>query len=411
MAQDLVMILAGGKGERLYPLTRDRAKPAVPFGGIYRIIDFALSNFINSGFYRVKVLTQFKSDSLNRHLARGFRLSPELGHYIDPVPAQMRTGESWYKGTADAIYQNLNLVLDEDPRHVLIFGADHIYRMDVRQMLQYHRDKKADLTIAAIPRPVAEARSFGVLQVDREGRVLEFQEKVKNPKEMPNRPGWCLCSMGNYIFNRDILISILKRDAGMTSAHDFGKDIIPSMFRTHGVFAYDFSTNRIPGCEEKEVGYWRDVGTIEAYFEANMDLISVSPLLDLYNADWPLHTCYNQYPPAKFVFANEAERRVGRATDSLVSEGCIISGGTVSRSILGPGVRVNSYSEVTDSILMKGVEIGRHARVRRAIIDSGIEVPPHEQIGFDPEADRKKYFVSPSGIVVIPKPLHQELGD
>lgn len=411
MARDLVMILAGGKGERLYPLTRDRAKPAVPFGGIYRIIDFALSNFINSGFYRIKVLTQFKSDSLNRHLARGFRLSPELGHYIDPVPAQMRTGESWYKGTADAIYQNLNLVLDEDPKRVLIFGADHIYRMDVRQMLQYHEERKADLTIAAIPRPVEEARSFGVLQVDLNGRVLEFQEKVKNPKEMPGRPGWCLCSMGNYIFNRDVLIEMLKRDAGMSSAHDFGKDIIPSMFRTHAVYAYDFSTNIIPGSEEKEIGYWRDVGTIEAYFEANMDLISVSPLLDLYNADWPLHTCYNQYPPAKFVFANEAERRVGRATDSIVSEGCIISGGTVNRSILGPGVRVNSYSEVSDSILMKGVEIGRHARVRRAIIDSGIEIPPHEKIGFDPGEDRKKYFVSPSGIVVIPKPLHRELGD
>jgi len=411
MAQDLVMILAGGKGERLYPLTRDRAKPAVPFGGIYRIIDFALSNFINSGFYRIKVLTQFKSDSLNRHLARGFRLSPELGHYIDPVPAQMRTGESWYKGTADAIFQNLNLILDEDPTYVMIFGADHIYRMDVRQMLQHHREKKSVLTIAAIPRPVEEARSFGVLQVDRDGRVLEFQEKVKNPKEMPDRPGWCLCSMGNYIFDRDVLIGILKRDSGMTTGHDFGKDIIPSMFRTHAVYAYDFSTNRIPGSEEKEMGYWRDVGTIEAYFEANMDLISVSPQLDLYNSDWPLHTCYNQYPPAKFVFANEAEKRVGRATDSLVSEGCIISGGTVSRSILGPGVRVNSYSEVSDSILMKGVSIGRHAQVRRAIIDSGIEVPSHEKIGFDPEADRKKYFVSPSGIVVIPKPLHHELGD
>ncbi|MEI6632854.1 MAG: glucose-1-phosphate adenylyltransferase [Chlamydiota bacterium] len=411
MAQDLVMILAGGKGERLYPLTRDRAKPAVPFGGIYRIIDFALSNFINSGFYRIKVLTQFKSDSLNRHLARGFRLSPELGHYIDPVPAQMRTGESWYKGTADAIFQNLNLVLDEDPTYVMIFGADHIYRMDVRQMLQHHRGKESALTIAAIPRPVEEARSFGVLQVNRDSRVLEFEEKVKNPKEMPDRPGWCLCSMGNYIFDRDVLIDILKRDSGMTTGHDFGKDIIPSMFRTHAVYAYDFSTNRIPGIKEKEMGYWRDVGNIEAYFDANMDLISVSPQLDLYNSDWPLHTCYNQYPPAKFVFANEAEKRVGRATDSLVSEGCIISGGTVSRSILGPGVRINSYSEVSECILMKGVSIGRHAQVRRAIIDSGIEVPTHEKIGFDPEADRKKYFVSPSGIVVIPKPLHHELGD
>jgi glucose-1-phosphate adenylyltransferase len=411
MARDLVMILAGGKGERLYPLTRDRAKPAVPFGGNYRIIDFALSNFINSGFYHIKVLTQFKSDSLNRHLARGFRLSPELGHYIDPVPAQMRTGESWYKGTADAIYQNLNLIVDEDPTYVLIFGADHIYRMDVRQMLQFHRQKQAGLTVAAIPRPVEEARSFGVLQVDREGRIIDFQEKVPSPKEMPDRPGWCLCSMGNYIFNRDLLIRTLKRDAALSSGHDFGKDIIPALFKTHPVYVYDFSTNVIPGCDEKKAGYWRDVGTIEAYFEANMDLISVWPQLDLYNAYWPIHTCYNQYPPAKFVFANTAEKRVGRATDSLVSEGCIVSGGTVSRSILGPGVRVNSYSEVSESILMKGVTIGRHARVRRAIIDSGIEVAPHETIGFDPEADRKRFFVSPSGIVVIPKPLHREIGD
>ena len=411
MAQELVMILAGGKGERLYPLTRDRAKPAVPFGGSYRIIDFALSNFINSGFYHIKVLTQFKSDSLNRHLARGFRLSPELGHYIDPVPAQMRTGESWYKGTADAIYQNLNLILDEDPTYVLIFGADHIYRMDVRQMLQYHRQKQAGLTVAAIPRPVEEARSFGVLQVDRNGRVIEFQEKVPDPKEMPDRPGWCLCSMGNYIFNRDLLIPTLKRDAALSSGHDFGKDIIPALFKTHPVYAYDFSTNVIPGCEERKGGYWRDVGTIEAYFEANMDLISVWPHLVMDTADSAIHTCYDLYPPAKFVFANTAEKRVGCATDSLVSEGCIVSGGAVNRSILGPGVRINSYSEVSESILMKGVMIGRHARVRRAIIDSGIEVAPHETIGFDPDADRKRFFVSPSGIVVIPKPLHSEIGD
>lgn len=409
MSRELVMIMAGGRGERLYPLTRDRAKPAVPFGGIYRIIDFALSNFINSGFYRIKVLTQFKSDSLNRHLARGFSLSPMLGHYIDPVPAQMRTGESWYKGTADAIYQNLNLISDEHPTHVLIFGADHIYRMDVRQMLQYHREKDADLTIAAVPRPVEEARAFGVLQVDRKGRVVDFLEKAQNPKEMPDRPGWCLVSMGNYIFNADKLIEVLKRDARLSSGHDFGKDIIPSIFKTHSVFAYDFSTNRIPGMEEKEVGYWRDVGSIEAYYEANMDLISVSPQLNLYNFDWPLHTSCNQYPPAKFVFANEAEKRVGRATDSLVSEGCIISGGRVSRSILGPGVRINSFSDVSDSILMKGVEIGRYAKVKRAIIDSEIVVSSHETIGYNIEEDRKKYYVSPSGIVVIPKPLSGDL--
>jgi glucose-1-phosphate adenylyltransferase len=403
------MIMAGGKGERLYPLTRDRAKPAVPFGGIYRIIDFALSNFINSGFYRIKVLTQFKSDSLNRHLARGFSLSPTLGHYIDPVPAQMRMGDSWYKGTADAIYQNLNLISDEHPTYVLVFGADHIYRMDVRQMLQYHREKRADLTISAVPRPIAEARDFGVLQVDRMGRVVDFQEKVRAPKEMPGRPGWCLVSMGNYIFNAKTLIEVLKKDARLSTGHDFGKDIIPSIFKMYSAFVYDFSKNRVPGAEEKEIGYWRDVGALEAYYEANMDLISISPQLNLYNSEWPLHTSYSQYPPAKFVFANEADRRVGRATDSLVSEGCIISGGHVSRSILGPGVRINSFSNVADSILMKGVEIGRHARVKRAIIDSEITVPPRETIGYNLEEDRKKYYVSPSGIVVIPKPLSVDL--
>lgn len=410
MARVLAMIMAGGKGERLYPLTRDRAKPAVPFGGIYRIIDFALSNFINSGFYHIKVLTQFKSDSLNRHLARGFNLSPQLGHYVDPVPAQMRMGDSWYKGTADAIYQNLNLILDENPTYVMIFGADHIYRMDVRGMLEYHQEKKADLTIAAIPRPAAESRSFGVLQVDRGGQVMDFQEKVKLPKEMPDRPGWCLASMGNYIFNRDVLIDVLKHDSGAPTGHDFGKDIIPSMFRNYAVHAYDFSTNHVPGVEKKEAGYWRDVGTLEAYHEANMDLVSVSPQLNLYNFDWPLHTCPSHFPPAKFVFANEAERRVGHAVDSLVSEGCIISGGRVSRCIIGPGVRINSFSDVADSIIMKGVEIGRHAKVRRAIIDSGVRIPSNETIGYDRDADQKKYHVSPTGIVVIPKPLPKELG-
>lgn len=410
MPRDLVMVLAGGKGERLYPLTMDRAKPAVPFGGIYRIIDFVLSNIINSGFYHIKVLTQFKSDSLNRHLARGFRLSPEIGHYIDPVPAQMRTGDSWYKGTADAIYQNLNLILDENPERVLVFGADHIYRMDVRQMLQFHLDKKADLTVAAIPMPASESKSFGVLQINGEGRVIDFKEKMVNAPQIPGRPGWCMSSMGNYIFNAKILIDILKMDSGAPSGHDFGRNIIPSIIGSHAVFAYDFSKNKVPGAEKKEIGYWRDVGTLEAYYDANMDLVSVSPQLNLYNFKWPIRTCPSHYPPAKFVFANESEKRVGHATDSLVSEGCIISGGRVNRCVMGPGVRINSFSDVSDSILMKGVEIGRYARVRRAIIDSGVFIPPGETVGYDRDRDHKNYHVSPTGIVVIPKPRPAELG-
>ncbi len=401
----LVMILAGGEGKRLYPLSRDRAKPAVPIGGRYRIIDFVLSNFVNSGFFKIKVLVQFKSNSLIRHISLGWRLSPHIGQYVDMVPAQMQTGKSWYKGTADAIYQNMNLIDDEDPEHIFVFGGDHIYKMDVSQMFQYHLKKKAHLTIAAVPKPVAEATSFGVMQVNKDFRIIGFEEKPAKPKEIPGKPGYALVSMGNYIFNRQTIVEQLLRDAAIKSAshHDFGKDIIPKMIASGQVYVYDFATNRVPGMTDQEVGYWRDVGSLEEYFKANMDLVEVIPRLNLYNPEWPIRTTYLPNPPAKFVFANEPEGRVGYATDSLVSEGCIISGGHVHRSVLSPTVRINSFAEVTDCILMEGVEIGRYSRIKNAIIDKGVVLPMHTEIGYDLKKDRKRFFVTKSGLVVVPK--------
>jgi len=401
------MILAGGRGERLYPLSRDRAKPAVPFGGKYRIIDFVLSNFINSGFFKIKILTQFKSDSLNNHISRGWRMSSQLmNQYMDLVPAQMRTGGNWYKGTADAIFQNLNLITDESPEYVLIFGGDHVYKMDVSQMQMYHKEKKSDITISAIPIDIELAKDMGVIVVDKEWRIIDFQEKPENPTPIPGDPSKALVSMGNYIFNKDLLLSKLMSDSkekDVNSSHDFGKDILPKSIKTDRVYAYDFSRNILPGAEEKERGYWRDVGTIDAYYETNMDLVGVSPLLNLYNKEWPLYTWQPDYPPAKFVFANLEEQRVGYATDSLITEGCIISGGRVSHSIFSPAVRINSYSDVQDSILMEGVNVGRHAKIRKAIIDKNVEIPPNETIGYDLEKDKKRFFVSDSGIVVVPK--------
>lgn len=403
MEKELVMILAGGQGTRLYPLTRDRAKPAVPFGGKYRIIDFVLNNFVNAGFLRIKVLTQFMSDSLNRHISRCWNLSSMVGHYIDLVPAQMRTGESWYKGTADAIFQNFNLITDENPDHLFVFGGDHIYKMDVRQMLEFHKDVKSDLTVACVPMPLKEAASMGVVEVDPNGRIIGWEEKPKHPKPMPGHPDKALVSMGNYIFNTRTILSELTEDAHRQTSHDFGKDIIPNMIGKFKVYAYDFTKNNVPGMEEKERGYWRDVGTIDAYYEANMDLISVIPQLNLYNREWPIRTLEPHYPPAKFVFANEAERRVGRALDSLVCEGVILSGGEVIHSILSPGVRINSFAQVVDSIVMEGVDVGRHCRIRRAIIDKEVAIPAHAEIGYDLEQDRKRFHVTDSGIVVVPK--------
>jgi len=404
MAKLLAMILAGGAGTRLEPLTRERAKPAVPFGGRYRIIDFVLSNFANSGIYRMKVLTQYKSDSLNKHLSRSWRMSAFLDHYVETVPAQMRTGMDWYKGSVDAIYQNLNIITDEEPDYIFVFGADHIYRMDCRQMLDFHVQNKAACTVAAIPVPIEEGKDFGIIDVDASGRMRGFVEKPKNPPPMPGNPRYCLASMGNYLFSTDSLVKEVVRDAANeTSVHDFGKSIISELYKREPVYVYDFATNVITGQEEKERGYWRDVGNIDTYYQSNMDLVEVDPVFNLYNDRWPIYTQPNNFPPAKFVFADQEHKRVGHAMDSLVSEGCIISGGHVKRSVLSPKVRVNSFSEVEDSLLFENVTIGRRCRIRRAIIDKNVEIPPEMTIGYDLEEDRRRFHVTAGGVVVIPK--------
>ncbi len=410
MAKVLAMILAGGEGRRLDPLTRERAKPAVPFGGRYRIIDFVLSNFANSGVLQMKVLVQYKSDSLNTHVQRAWRLTPLLGEYVEIVPAQMRVGPKWFEGSADAIYQNLNIITDEEPDYTFVFGADHVYRMDVRKMLSYHQEKRADLTVAAIPIPKEEASEFGIIEVDEDGRMIGFVEKPKSdPKTMPGDPTRCLASMGNYLFGTEALVQEIVRDAGdPNSAHDFGKSIVASMYPRKRVFVYDFATNEVPGQSQKERGYWRDVGNLDAYYQCNMDLVAVDPIFSLYNDRWPIYTIQYNYPPAKFVFNNEKEGRVGFSTDTLVSEGCIISGGHVHHSILSPKVRINSYAFVEDSILFENVNIGRHCRIRRAIIDKHVDIPAGTSIGYDLDEDRKRFHVTESGIVVIPKGMRIE---
>jgi len=404
------MILAGGEGRRLDPLTRERAKPAVPFGGRYRIIDFVLSNFANSGIVRMKVLVQYKSDSLNTHVQRAWRLTSLLNEYVEIVPAQMRYGPKWFEGSADAIYQNLNIITDEEPDYTFVFGADHVYRMDVRQMLDYHQEKEADLTVAAIPVPLAEADQFGIIEMAPDGRMIGFVEKPKvDAKTMPGDSTRCLASMGNYLFTTDALVQEIVRDAGdPDSAHDFGKSIVTSMFARKKVYIYDFMNNQVPGQSEKERGYWRDVGSLDAYYQANMDLVDVDPIFSLYNFEWPIFTIRYNYPPAKFVFNNEKEQRIGRATDSLISEGCIISGGHAHHCILSPRVRINSYSYVADSILFEDVNVGRHCKIRRTIIDKHVDVPAGTVIGYDLEEDRKRFQVTESGLVVIPKGMHIE---
>ncbi|HEY2388404.1 MAG TPA: glucose-1-phosphate adenylyltransferase [Candidatus Binatia bacterium] len=397
----VAMILAGGEGKRLAPLTRDRAKPAVPFGGRYRIIDFVLSNFVNSGIFRISVLTQYKSGSLMQHLARGWQLAPQMGHYVAPVPATMNVGREWFRGSADAVFQNLDVLANERPAYVCVFGADHIYQMDICQMLDFHIERGADATVATIPVPAAQMREFGILDCDDARRVTAFREKPEPP---PDATDTVPASMGLYVFTCDVLVKAVTEDAARTdSSHDFGRDILPRMVADAGVFAYDFSTNEIPNMPEQQRGYWRDVGTIDAYWQTSQDLISITPVLNLYNQAWPMISAFYPNPPAKFVFADPEHNRVGLATNSMVSEGCIISGGHVDRSILGPRVRVNSFSLVTESILFDGVEVGRHARIKRAIIDKGVQVPTGTTIGYDEAEDRRRFTVSESGIVVVPK--------
>jgi glucose-1-phosphate adenylyltransferase len=397
----VAMILAGGEGKRLYPLTRDRAKPAVPFGGRYRIIDFVLSNFVNSGIFKISVLTQYKSGSLMQHLARGWQLAPQMGHYVAPVPATMNVGREWFRGSADAVYQNLDVVANERPTYVCVFGADHIYQMDVCQMLDFHCERGAEATVATIPVPAADMEEYGVLETDADDRVTAFREK---PRPDANVIGTVPASMGLYIFTADILVRAVTDDAErVDSSHDFGRDILPRMVEGGRVFAYDFSHNDIPHMNEQQRGYWRDVGTIDAYWQTSQDLISVTPILNLYNPAWPTISAWYPNPPAKFVFSDPEHNRVGLATNSMVSEGCIISGGHVDRSILAPRVRVNSYSMVSESILFDNVEVGRHARIKRAIIDKGVVVPPGTTIGYDESEDRRRFTVSDSGVVVVPK--------
>ncbi len=392
----LTMLLAGGAGERLHPLTRNRAKPAVPFGGMYRIIDFTLSNCINSQCRRIQVLVQYKSNSLARHIRSAWNIMHhELGEFIDIVPPQMRVNDNWYLGTADAIYQNLYSIDLENPRDVMILSGDHIYKMDYAKMLEAHRDSGADLTIAAIETELSEASRFGVLEVDSSSRIVGFEEKPDTPTPMPERPDRALASMGIYVFRTPVLRQAVLEDADSKSAHDFGKNIIPKLVETHDVYAYNFVDEN-----KKDSLYWRDVGTIDSYWEANMDLVSVDPQFNLYDPDWPLRTNLPMLPPAKFVFA-DIGHRFGVATDSIVSPGCIISGGMVSRCVLSTNVRVNSYAYIEESILMDDCNVGRHSRIRRAIIEKGVRLPDHTVIGYDLEHDAKRHRVTPSGIVVV----------
>ena len=400
----LGMIMAGGEGSRLYPLTKDRAKPAVAFGGKYRLIDFVLNNFINSKIYSIYVLTQFKSQSLTEHIQESWRLSSILrDHFILPVPAQKRTGGDWYQGTADAIFQNINLIQDREYDLVAIFGADHIYSMDIRKMIDFHLDKKADVTISAIPFPAQIANDLGVIEVDPSARVIGFQEKPENPKPIPGKPDQAFVSMGNYIFNKKFLTETLLSDAeNPESSHDFGKDILPKVYQNHQVYAYDFSGNRVPGTPPEDTVYWRDVGTIKNFWEANMDLRNIKPAFNLYNRKWPFKSASMGLPPAKFVF-NEDGRR-GQAINSLVAEGCIISGGVVQDSVIGREVFINSGAAVINSLIMDRTQIGAGCRINMCIIDKDVDVPPGTVIGYDLEEDKKRFHVDEeSNIIVIPK--------
>lgn len=398
----LAIVLAGGKGERLYPLTEHRAKPAVPFGGRYRIIDFVLSNFVNSGILSIYVLTQFKAQSLLEHLERGWRTTDFLGeHFITPVPAQMRMGKEWYQGTADSVYQNLYLIERHSPEVIAVFGADHIYRMNVRQMIDDHQKNNADVSVAALPVKIEEATQFGVMEVDTDWRIVGFEEKPNRPKSIPGEPDYALVSMGNYLFDTPTLTQALKTDAEKeSSVHDFGHDILPPLINEKRVYAYDFRKNRVPSIQKgEEPSYWRDLGTIEAYYEANMDLCSVDPSFNLYNRSWPLRTAEFGDPPAKFVF--DWHDRSGMALDSIVAQGTIISGSVVRNCVVGRNVRIHSYSQIEDSVIMDWTEIGRGCKIRRAIIDKSNLIPPGATIGYDLDQDRERYFVSDRGIVVV----------
>jgi glucose-1-phosphate adenylyltransferase len=399
----LGMVLAGGEGKRLWPLTADRAKPAVPFGGIYRLIDFVLSNLVNADYLRLVVLTQYKSHSLDRHISLTWRMSTLLGNYVTPVPAQQRLGPRWYQGSADAIYQSLNLVYDEQPSYVVVFGADHVYRMDPRQMLRQHIESGAGVTVAGIRMARSQAHDFGVIQTGDGRRIDAFLEKPADPPGLPDDPESSYVSMGNYVFSTDVLLDAVRKDAyDEGSVHDMGGSIIPMLVADGAAQVYDFAANEVPGATDRDRGYWRDVGTIDSYHDAHMDLVSVTPVFNLYNRRWPILTHTPSLPPAKFV--HDEPGRTGHAIESLVSPGCIVSGAEVRRSVLSPNVQVHSRADVDRCVLMHGVNVGRGARLCRVILDKGISVPPGAEIGFDPEADRARGFqISDAGVVVVGK--------
>jgi glucose-1-phosphate adenylyltransferase len=396
----LAIVLAGGRGTRLEPLTIDRAKPAVPFGGIYRIIDFTLSNCLNSDLRKILVLTQYKAVSLNRHIDQGWKfLTRELDEYIEVIPPQQRIAEHWYQGTADAIYQNVYTIEKAAPRDTIVLAGDHIYKMNYAEMIAYHRDRRADLTIACIPVPRAQGREFGVMDVDASNRVVSFLEKPSDPPAMPDNPALALGSMGIYVFSTDVMYELLFQDAARkeSSNHDFGRDIIPAMLNNARVFAYPFRDEN-----RKQAAYWRDVGTLDAYYQTSMDLIQIDPILNLYDRDWPIHTYQPPYPPPKFVHTDPDRR--GSAMNSIVCQGSIVSGGQVFRSILSPGVRINSYALVEDSILFDSVEVGRHARIRKAIIDKDVRIPPGFEVGWNRAADLARGLtVTEDGVTVVAK--------
>jgi glucose-1-phosphate adenylyltransferase len=404
----MAIVLAGGEGKRLMPLTADRAKPAVPFGVVYRLVDFAISNLVNAGYLRIVVLTQYKSHSLDRHISQAWRMSTMLGNYIAPVPAQQRVGKRWYLGSADAIFQSLNLVRDEKPDVIVVVGADHVYRMDFAQMVRQHIDSGAAATVAAIRQPRSQADQFGVIDVNPEEprRIERFLEKPADPPGLPDSPDEILASMGNYVFDAKALVDAVTQDTELEgSKHDMGGDIVPYFVERGEAAVYDFKDNDVPGASERDRGYWRDVGTLDAYFEAQMDLVSVTPIFNLYNYDWPLYTHQGPWPPAKFVHGWHG--RIGHAINSIVSPGVVVSGALVENSVLSPNVMVRSWSTVSDSVLMDNVDVGRHAVIRRAIIDKNVVVPEGARIGMDPDEDRSRGFVvTPSGITVVGKDQH-----
>lgn len=410
MRNTLALVLAGGEGKRLYPLTKERSKPAVHFGGRYRLVDFVLSNLVNSGVRRIRVLTQYRSTSLVQHVSRSWGLATNVAdEYIEPVPASMNIGPTWFRGTADAIWQNLDLLRDVRPSDVFVFGADHIYKMDVARMLAHHRETGADVTVATVSVPRSEAREFGCVAVDGGGWVTGFLEKPEDPPGLPDDPDRTLVSTGNYVFREAALVSELRRNAARaTTTHDFGRDILSSAHERFKVAAYDLRSQLCPGESENSRAYWRDVGTIDAFFEANMDLVSIEPKLNLYNQEWPIRGAQTAVGPCKFVFADEKGKRVGAAFDSIVGAGTILSGAHMERTVCSSQVRAHSYSHIEDSVLFPRVVIGRGARLRRCIVDKGVMIPPGEVIGEDPVRDAERFAVSDGGVIVVSRDHFQQ---